>query len=423
MACVGYIPFAANGYSIEAKWLEDAFSCQVEVVQHCPTLNLASECELPTMQQVCAVTEKLLQCRSVVAEGPGGFLWAAVLRTRGYLGSVTILPYLNPRSWYDVACISVYRRFIDKRDHIFLGSMPSAEIYRRMGVVTVIGEPYGIDGRVFFKKPTYPDLLDGLGIPSGQILLFAGRAQPDKDLYCLLRVGLRAQLLFPNLQIVIATHVVNEDYLTTLRKATASSNIHWVLFPSPSLLADLYNVADVFVTAATSLFETFGRALAEALACGTPVVAPRYDGFAEILSQPGGVLVDVDVTNDGCRVNEEQLLRAIYDVLSTSNPVPSELISATAINRFDRSKTIQLLSHLVANDSFEARPTAALTHTFPLPRDWNDALRDAECLPSAELLPWFWKIYNDQRLVEHDQEFVTAVRLSLRNCPIRPNGA
>src|SRR6185503_16294497 len=119
--------------------------------------------------------------------------------------------------------------------------------------------------------------------------------------------------------------------------------------PGRDQLAGLYAGADVFVTASTSHFETFGRAPAEALACGTPAVAPRYDGFVQVLDQPGGRLVDVDFTDGGPHVDEDQLLRAVYEVLSAPVPPDRSTIAAAARRRLGRSATIGLLAYLAGD--------------------------------------------------------------------------
>ena len=50
----------------------------------------------------------------------------------------------------------------------------------------------------------------------------------------------------------------------------------------------LYNAADLYVS--PTMAEGFGLCLAEALACGTPVVATDYSSVTEVVG-PGGVLI------------------------------------------------------------------------------------------------------------------------------------
>ena len=87
------------------------------------------------------------------------------------------------------------------------------------------------------------------------------------------------------------------------RLFTQERRVRLVVNPNREQLADLYSAADVFATASTSHYETFGRAPAEALACGTVAIAPRYDGFVDVLAQPGGRLVDVEFEDDLPRAN------------------------------------------------------------------------------------------------------------------------
>jgi glycosyltransferase involved in cell wall biosynthesis len=58
---------------------------------------------------------------------------------------------------------------------------------------------------------------------------------------------------------------------------------------SEDSLVNLYSAADIFLS--TSMGEGFGLTIAEALACGTPVVAQNVSAITEIVG-PGGILID-----------------------------------------------------------------------------------------------------------------------------------
>lgn len=411
MAVVGYVPFEPDSTSTEARWVADAFACEIRQPDGVPDLNRRPAAPLPDLASLAAPLAPLLRTRWVIAEGPGGFLWAALLRSYGFAGGVTILPYLNPRQWWDVAAAAIYRRFRDPRDRVFVGSTPSARIYRRLGVEPQVGEPYGIDDRRFRPRPRAFEVLERLAIPRGRLLLFAGRCQADKDLYRLLRVALKARILFPDLQVVLASHVIDEDYVATIRRELGpESGVHFVARPGFDELADLYGAADVFATAATSHFETFGRAPAEALACGTPAVAPRYDGFAEVLDQPGGTLVGVELAEEGPHVREDEMLRAIYDVLSAPHRVPSREISAAAHRRFGRSRTLRLLAHVVAADPGAAPAVDLPPARLELPRGWIKAIEEMNELSPAAALRQMWTYPGHEDLATFDADFVHSVR-------------
>src|SRR5262249_4635929 len=158
---------------------------------HIPQLN-GSIVAFSPLQVVREAIGHVLRADWLIAEGPAGFLWVAIFRQHGFKGGATILPYLNPRRWQDVADAALYTRFRDERDRVYVGSTPSARIYRRLGVHARVGEPYGIDDRRFRLRPRAADVLGRLGIAAGRVVLFVGRAQQDKDLYRFLRVALKA---------------------------------------------------------------------------------------------------------------------------------------------------------------------------------------------------------------------------------------
>jgi glycosyltransferase involved in cell wall biosynthesis len=401
---VGYIPYVAAPESAEAGWLAEHLSLDVRVAHEAPPLN---DRTLPPLERLRPAIRDLLPLPAVVAEGPGGFLWAALLRAHGYAGSVTVLPYLNPRRWLDVAAVALYRRFSRPDDRAFVGSAPSASVYAALGAAAWVGEPFGVDDRLFGLRPGAERTRRAMGVPAGRLLVYAGRAQPDKDVHRLVRVGLKARVLFSDLQVVIASHVADEAYL-----APAREHIHFLADPGRDELADLYNAADVFVTASTSHFETFGRAPAEALACGCRAIAPRYDGFAEVLDQPGGTLVDVELDAAGePEARDELLLRAVFDVLSARERPARGEISAAARRRFGRSRTIGLLAHLAGR---RPRPApAASPAAVSLPEAWRPPLGELARRAPAEAVSWFWEGCDHGRLGAHDGELIAAVRRAL----------
>ena len=134
MPTIGYFPYGSTPGSAEAGWLGEHLRVSVRVADPAATLNAGSAAPLPRLESLAGVIGPFLGLPAVVAEGPGGFLWASLLRAHGFSGTVTVLPYLNPRRWQDVAATCVYRRFAAPGDRIFLGSSPSAAVYRGLGV-------------------------------------------------------------------------------------------------------------------------------------------------------------------------------------------------------------------------------------------------------------------------------------------------
>ena len=79
----------------------------------------------------------------------------------------------------------------------------------------------------------------------------------------------------------------------------------------PSLLADYYRAADVFVHTAKA--ETFGKTITEAMACATPVAATNIGGIPEqVLPGKTGFLAAAE--------NAEEMAEAVLRILKMPPP-------------------------------------------------------------------------------------------------------
>jgi glycosyltransferase involved in cell wall biosynthesis len=415
MSTIGYVPFEETARSREAGWLRDFLGLEVEVINVASPWNHSPPGRLPPIDRLVKAIQPLLPLSAVLLEGPGGFVLAAVLRAQGYTGAVTLLPGLNPRGWRDVLGTAVYRRYADRRDRVFVGSRPSASLFSALGLEVDVGEPDGVDDRVFRIRPEAERVRSELDLPPGRLLLYAGRVQQDKDLYSVIQIGLKARLLFPDLSVVVASQMMDDGYLApVLKNLDDGSGVHFARRPSPRQLADLYNIADVCLTASTSRYETFGRAPAEALVCGCPSVAPRYDGFVEVLAQPGGTIVDpkIDTVDGTPRADEFGLLRAVYDVLTSNRRPAREDIADVARRRFARPQTMGLLRNLL--DGSPRRPGSVVAPAdleFPVP--WRERLATLSRRSQDDALAWCWRETEHDRLAEQDGEFEVQVRRAL----------
>jgi hypothetical protein len=143
-------------------------------------------------------------------------------------------------------------------------------------------------------------------------------------------------------------------------------------------------------------------------------VAPCYDGFPEILAQPGGTIVDpkIDALDGTPRADEVALLRAVYDVLTATRRPAREDIADVARRRLGRSQTMGLLRNLL--DGSTRRPGAAVAPAdLELPAAWIGPLARLADLRPADALAWCWSEAEHDRLAEHDEEFEIQVRRAL----------
>src|SRR4030095_8944821 len=91
---------------------------------------------------------------------------------------------------------------------------------------------------------------------------------------------------------------------------------------------------DVFVL--SSLHETFGVVVGEAMACGKPVISTRCGGPEFIVTEDTGVLVDVG--------NAPALADAMEDFISESRRFDPETVRSSVVNRFSPEMFVKNVS-------------------------------------------------------------------------------
>jgi len=134
-----------------------------------------------------------------------------------------------------------------------------------------------------FKPLDVSDLKERLNLLSGEkILLSVGKIEKQKGHHLLLKI-------LPDISKVHAVKTIivgGGSYLTTLKKMTVKFGItDKVIFTGEIYHKDLpryYNLADIFVFP-TLMKESFGLVIAEAMACGKPVIASRIGGVPTVI--------------------------------------------------------------------------------------------------------------------------------------------
>lgn len=143
-----------------------------------------------------------------------------------------------------------------------------------------------------------------LNLPA-QFLLFVGTLEPRKNIPRLLE----ALALLPDAPpLVIAGRKgwLYTDIFATLERLGLQARVCWLDFVADADLPALYNLAQVFVY--PSLYEGFGLPVAEALACGTPVVTTAAGSLPEV-SGPAAVIADpLDPASIAAAIRQAQQL-------------------------------------------------------------------------------------------------------------------
>jgi phosphatidylinositol alpha-1,6-mannosyltransferase len=145
--------------------------------------------------------------------------------------------------------------------------------------ITVI--PHGTDAEYF--RPV-PDARARLGIPEReQMILYAGRLSPEKNVELAIRVVAAQVADHPQLRLRIAGAGPIEGSLRQLAaELGVADRVLFLGWVDRALLPVYYSAADVFLLPAHS--EALGRVILEAMACGCFVAAPDVSGPPDIIT-------------------------------------------------------------------------------------------------------------------------------------------
>jgi glycosyltransferase involved in cell wall biosynthesis len=126
-----------------------------------------------------------------------------------------------------------------------------------------------------------------LGLPD-TFLLFVGTLEPRKNLVRLLE-ALHRLPNAPPLVLAGRRGWLYDEVFAAVERLHLHERVCWLDFVEDTDLPALYNLAEAFIY--PSLYEGFGLPVAEALACGTPVVTSRLASLPEVAGD-AAILVD-----------------------------------------------------------------------------------------------------------------------------------
>ncbi|MEI7833676.1 MAG: glycosyltransferase [bacterium] len=197
-----------------------------------------------------------------------------------------------PREWVRRRAIDISREYSNKADHIITPSASVAKLLRSYHVekpITVI--PTGIDIGII-------DTVEGdnvrsrFGIPeSATLLAYAGRIAQEKNLPRLLKAFKIITDRIPDTHLLLMGGGPEEGTMLALAESLGvADKLHITgLIPWEDVIRGL-RAADIFVF--TSLTETQGLVIGEAMACNLPVVTVDADAQRSIITHGvNGVLV------------------------------------------------------------------------------------------------------------------------------------
>lgn len=205
-------------------------------------------------------------------------------------------------------------KFCNDCDHIIVPSLEIHDLLKSYDIkapMSVIPTGVQLDR---FNGSKGDWLREHYQIPVGnKILLFVGRLTKEKNLEFLLNSFGRVHQLLPQTTLVLTAQGPQESELKKLSVKLGLVIGRDVVFTGAvpfDTLVQVYYSADLFVF--SSVTETQGLVLIEAMAAGLPVVAVRASGVQEMVDHGSdGILTGLDIdefTRAVCQVLENELL-------------------------------------------------------------------------------------------------------------------
>lgn len=204
---------------------------------------------------------------------------------------------------------------------------------------------YGIDSQLFrpLENKTRQRIRMKLEFAQNDLLLYVGHIGPRKGLLYLLEAfALLTRTRKMNLLIIgglpkyLSLNAYANLFWKRARSLNIEANIHVMPYIRYRELPEFYNIADVFVQ--PSLYEGFGMAVAEAMACETPVVCTNV-----------GFIPEISIDNRACVIVKEKdadgLVQSIVNLLE--KPVEARDLGKNAreiiVRRFSWKKSAKEL--------------------------------------------------------------------------------
>lgn len=158
--------------------------------------------------------------------------------------------------------------------------------------------PKAFDSEVFYinENLSKKEILNQYNIDynNEKIVFCANKLTKSKGIDLLLSASALYNKKFDNIITLIAGSgdIDYYDELIRLKEELFLNNLYFLSYRDHSKIAELNNIADVFVSPAR--VEPFGLSALEALACGTPVITSSEGGFPDFVNREVGLMCPVE---------------------------------------------------------------------------------------------------------------------------------
>jgi glycosyltransferase involved in cell wall biosynthesis len=213
------------------------------------------------------------------------------MRKEGYFCPTIFIPHMNPYPLNILFYFLLVSQYSHPQDVVLCGSQQAVNGYNQF--VNIHALPictFGIKNQ--YRKGDKNQARKELALPlKGKILLYTGRFMNDKALLPLFEAYEEMKKRMKNLSLVLSVNHIDCDYFNSLAPRMRDVILFYRLAHEKMNL--LYQSSDLFVSAATSVFETYGKSPLEAISSGIPAVVPKWDGFHYFITPNNGALANI----------------------------------------------------------------------------------------------------------------------------------
>jgi glycosyltransferase involved in cell wall biosynthesis len=202
---------------------------------------------------------------------------------------------LSRRQWlkaFYLPLVPIEKRTLPQYPHIFAVNMQEKHnLEEAFPEVSVSFSPVGVDFDLFSPGDKQVSR-EHLGLdPEAKMVLFVGRLATEKGIDYLLEASVELTARFSQFRLyIVGTGPEEKALKQRVSNLGIQGHVHFVGYVSHLSLVDWYRATDIVCL--PSVFEGFGLAAAEAMACGTPVVVARSAGTEAVVDIfESGILV------------------------------------------------------------------------------------------------------------------------------------
>ncbi|MFE7132623.1 glycosyltransferase family 4 protein [Streptomyces sp. NPDC057638] len=244
------------------------------------------------LEQYAALTatHDLASVDVVVAEHAESLPLLHLMRRDGHCRPALMIPHTNPYPLHNLFYALLAAEHPHPGDLALCGSPSAAWAWHHVSGIRAeaVRAPDGARGR-----KDRGGCRDALGLPKDRtLLLHTGGFLDDGGLEPLLDGVRRLRRADPRVLLVLSMTQIDPPYYNRLAPRLRDVILFHRL--EPSRTADLHSAADLYVSGATSVFDTYTSGPMEALARGIPVVVPRWGGAPSYIDDANGGLVAVE---------------------------------------------------------------------------------------------------------------------------------